>query len=43
MTLDDVLFTMKIAHINQATLDSERHWTPLDLETDNIVWAPKRL
>ena len=26
-----------------ATLDSERHWTPLDLETCSIFWALKRL
>ena len=32
-----------IAHINRATLDSERHWTPLDLEAGGIVWALKRL
>ena len=43
MTLDDVLFTMKIAYISRATLDSEGHWTPLDLGTGSIVWAPKRL
>ena len=43
MTLDDVSFTMKTAHISRATLDSERHWTPLGLGTGSIVWAPKRL
>ena len=43
LTLDDVLFTMKIAYISRATLDSERHWTPLDLWTGSIVWVPKRL
>ena len=43
VTLDDVLFTMKIAYISRATLDSESHWTPLDLGTGSIVWAPKRL
>ena len=32
-----------IAYISRATLDSERHWTPLDLEAGNIVWAIKRL
>ena len=32
-----------IAYISRATLDSERHWTPLDLEADSIVWAIKRL
>ena len=43
MTLDDVSLTMKIAYISRATLDSERHWTPLDLGTGGIVWAPKSL
>ena len=43
MTLDDVLFTMKIAYISRATLDSEKHWTPLDLGTGSIVQASKRL
>ena len=43
VTLDDVSFTMKTAYISRATLDSERHWTPLDLGTGSIVWAPKRL
>ena len=32
-----------IAYIIRATLDSERHWTPLDLEAGSIVWALKRL
>ena len=32
-----------IAYISRATLDSERHWTPLDLEAGIIVWALKRL
>ena len=32
-----------IAYISRATLDSERHWIPLDLEADSIVWAIKRL
>ena len=32
-----------VTYINRATLDSERHWTPLDLEVGNIVWDPKRL
>ena len=32
-----------IAHISGATLDSESHWTPLDLEAGSIVWALKRL
>ena len=32
-----------IAYISRATLDSESHWTPLDLEAGSIVWAFKRL
>ena len=32
-----------IAYISRATLDSERHWTPLDLEPGSIVSAFKRL
>ena len=32
-----------IAYINRTTLDSEMHWTPLDLEADSIVWVLKRL
>ena len=32
-----------IAYISRATLDSERHWTPLHLEASSIVWALKRL
>ena len=32
-----------IRYINHTTLDSERHWTPLDLEVGRIVWALKRL
>ena len=43
MTLDDVSFNMKIACISRATLDSERHWAPVDLGTGSIGWAPKRL
>ena len=43
MRLDDVSFTMKIDYISRTTLDSERHWTPLDLGIGNIVWAPKHL
>ena len=43
MTLDDLLLTLKIAYISGATLDSERHWTHLELGTGNIVWAPERL
>ena len=32
-----------IDYISRATLDSERHWTPLDLEASSIVWAIKHL
>ena len=32
-----------IAYISGATLDYERHWTPLDLEAGSIVRAIKRL
>ena len=32
-----------IAYISRATLDSERHWTPLDLQAGSIVWAIKLL
>ena len=32
-----------IAYISRATHDSERHWTPLDLEAGSIVWVLKRL
>ena len=32
-----------IAYISRATLDSERHCTPLDLEAGSIVLALKRL
>ena len=32
-----------VAYISLATLDSQSHWTPLDLEADSIVWAIKRL
>ena len=35
--------TEPIAYISRATLDSERHWTPLDLEPGSIVSAFKRL
>ena len=28
-----------VAYTSRATLDSERHWTPLDLEAGGIVWA----
>ena len=43
VTLDNVSFTMNIAYISRAILDSERHWTPPDLVTGSMVWAPKRL
>ena len=36
-------FIKPIAYISRATLDSKRHWNPLDLEADSIVWALKRL
>ena len=29
--------------INRATIESERHWTPLDLLAGRIVWSIKRL
>ena len=32
-----------IVFISRATLESERHWTPLDLEASSIVWSIKRL
>ena len=32
-----------IVFISRATLDNERHWTPLNLEAGSIVWAIKRL
>ena len=32
-----------IIYISRATLNSERSWTPLDLEADSIVWATRRL
>ena len=32
-----------IAYVSRATLDSERHWTPLDSKAGSIVWAIKRL
>ena len=32
-----------IAYVSRATLDSERRWTPLDLEAGSTVWAIKRL
>ncbi|CAB1110163.1 unnamed protein product [Ectocarpus sp. CCAP 1310/34] len=36
-------FIRPIVFISRATLDSERHWTPLDLEAGSIVWCIKRL
>ena len=32
-----------VVYISRATLDSERHWSPLDLEAGSIVRAIKRL
>ena len=32
-----------IPYISRATLDSEKHWTPLDMEAGSIVWAFKRV
>ena len=32
-----------IAYISRATLDSDRHWTPRDMEAGSIAWAIKRL
>ena len=32
-----------IAYTSRATLDFERHWTPLGLEARSIVWTIKRL
>ena len=43
VTLDDISFAMLIAYISRATLDSERHWTFIDLGTGNFVWVPTRL
>ena len=36
-------FIKTISYINRATLDSERHWTPLDLEAGCIIETPPRL
>ena len=33
----------RIVFISRATIEPERHWTPLDLKADNIVWSIKRL
>ena len=51
MTLEDVLFTMKIAYISRETLDSEMHRTPLDFgrpaaliglpKTPKVLWRTK--
>ena len=32
-----------ISYISRATPDSERHWAPLDLEADSLVWAIKQV
>ncbi|CAB1097244.1 unnamed protein product [Ectocarpus sp. CCAP 1310/34] len=32
-------FVCSIVFISRATLDSERHWTPRDLEAGSIVWS----
>ena len=32
-----------IVYISRATLISERHWTPLNLEAGSIIWFIKRL
>lgn len=32
-----------IVFISRATLEPERHWTPLGLKADSIVWSIKRL
>ncbi|CAB1097278.1 unnamed protein product [Ectocarpus sp. CCAP 1310/34] len=32
-----------IVFISRATLNSERHWTPLDLKAGSMVWCIKRL
>ena len=32
-----------IVFVSRATIESERHWTPLDLEAGSIVWSIKRL
>ena len=32
-----------IAYVSRATLDSGRHWTPMDLEAGSIIGAIKRL
>jgi len=32
-----------IVFISRATIESERHWTPLDLEAGSIIWSIKRL
>ena len=32
-----------IVLISRATIESERHWTPFDLEASSIVWSIKRL
>ena len=37
------LYALPIVFISRATVESERHWTPLDLEAGSIVWSIKRL
>ena len=32
-----------IVFIRRTTIESERHWTPLDLEAGRIVWSIQRL
>ena len=32
-----------IVFINRATIESERHWSPLDVEVGSIVWSIKLL
>ena len=34
---------LPVVFISRATLESERHWTPLDLVAGRIVWSIKRL
>ena len=40
VTLDDVSFTVAIAYISRATLDSERQWTPLRSGTGSNISDP---
>ena len=32
-----------IVFISRATIESERHWTPIDFEAGSVVWSVKRL